>query len=139
MPTHSELRELAKTRLTDAETLLRERRFDAAAYMCGYVLEFALKACVCQRLRLGKYPESRLKGAFKTHDFDDLLMLAGLSESPTIDANPTLFSNWSLVAGWKPDWRYRSVGSVPKGEAEAMVRALREPPDGVLPWLMKRW
>ncbi len=140
MPTHSELRELAKTRLTDAETLLREGRFDAAAYMCGYVLELGLKACVCRRLGLSEYPgKRRLKGAFTTHNFEDLLLLAGLSEALTIHENPALFGKWSVVARWEPDWRYRRAGSVSRGDVDAMLKALREPPDGVLPWLMKRW
>jgi HEPN domain-containing protein len=54
----SDLKKLAQERLKDAEALLAAARYDAAAYTCGYVLEMALKACVCRRLREREYPES---------------------------------------------------------------------------------
>jgi HEPN domain-containing protein len=139
MPTHAELKELAETRLVDAEILFQEERYDAAAYMCGYLLELALKACICRRLDVREYPAGRLKSAFWTHNFDDLLLLAGLSEKLTADRVPELFSTWSIVAGWEPDWRYRRAGSVRREEAEEMLRALRDRPDGVLSWLRRGW
>jgi HEPN domain-containing protein len=64
---HRDLRDLVQERLNDAEALLAAGRYDAAAYMCGYVLEMALKACICRRLREREYPESALEGKFKTH------------------------------------------------------------------------
>jgi len=139
MATHDELKELSLQRLEDAQTLLSASRYDAAAYMCGYVLELALKACVCKRLRVPEYPEKELKGAFKTHDFDDLALLAGLRTEIDSRANPELFARWSTVAGWTPEWRYRPAGSVSKTDAWDMMKALEEKPHGVLRWLKRRW
>lgn len=139
MATHNELKELSLQRLEDARTLLSASRYDAAAYMCGYALELALKACVCRRLRVSEYPEKQLKGALKTHDFDDLALLAGLSNEIDSPSEPQLFANWSTAVGWKPEWRYRPVGSVSETHARAMMTALEEKPYGVLPWLKRRW
>ena len=139
MATHSELRELALQRLEDARTLLSASRYDAAAYMCGYVLELALKACVCRRLRVPEYPEKELKGVLKTHDFDDLALLAGLRTEIDLHENPELFASWSKVAGWKPEWRYRPAGSVSETVARDMMNALEDKPHGVLRWLKRRW
>jgi HEPN domain-containing protein len=136
---HSELKTLASARLKDAEVLLQAGRYDAAAYMCGYVLELALKACVCRRLAISEYPPERLKRDFKTHSFDDLLLLAGLSEKLTVAQDPVLFGMWSKVAGWEPDWRYRRPGSVTQNDAEGMLKALCDRRNGVLPWLRRRW
>jgi HEPN domain-containing protein len=136
---HTELRSLAETRLKDAQVLFKAGRYDAAAYMCGYVLELALKACVCKRLGISEYPPERLKREFKTHSFDDLLLLAGLSEKLTAARDPVLFGKWSQVAGWEPDWRYRRPGSVVRQDAEAMLGALCKRPDGLLAWLRRRW
>ncbi len=139
MPRHAELRKLAQARLDDAKVLFGAQRYDAAAYMCGYAVELALKACICRRLRLRDYPDAELKGAFKTHDFDDLALLAGLKETIDLGKNPTLFSNWSTAADWKPEWRYRSPGSTNNIDVENMLKALCDPSDGVLSWLKKRW
>lgn len=139
MPLHQELKDLAGARLRDAEILFDNGRNEAAAYMCGYVLEMALKACICRRLRVPEYPPKKLKRDFKTHDFDDLLLLAGLSEELTVLRNPALFTRWSIVANWKREWRYEAVGFMHRDAVRRMLEALRDSPDGVLPWLKKRW
>lgn len=53
------LRQVARQRLKDARTLLEGKRYDCAAYMCGYVVELALKARICRTLRWEGYPETR--------------------------------------------------------------------------------
>jgi HEPN domain-containing protein len=138
MPSRDEMRSLARARLEDAQVLCKARRYDAAAYMCGYALELALKACICRRLRLKDYPDKELKGAFKTHDFDDLKLLAGLDQLISPHANAQLFRNWSVLNDWRPEWRYRPVGSTSRADAEAMLSALCGPPNGVLRWLRAR-
>ncbi len=131
----SDLRELTRERLEDAVTLLRGGRPTAAAYMCGYALEMALKACVCRRLRLNEYPPRRLTKDFKTHNFDDLLLLAGLEDEVSGKKHKSL-AKWSVVARWNPEWRYSAPGSTTLKDAEDMIKVLR---DEVLPWLKKRW
>jgi hypothetical protein len=44
MPTRNDLKELAKLRLAEAETLYHAGYYDGATYLCGYAVEFALKA-----------------------------------------------------------------------------------------------
>ncbi len=139
MPTRKELQRLARERLRDAQILQHRGRHDAAAYMCGYVLELALKACICKTLQINDYPEKRLHGEFKTHGFDDLKLLAGFESEITAKRNPKLFANWSIVARWSPDWRYRPIGSVTESDADAILAALRKRQYGILPWLRKRW
>lgn len=108
---------------------------DAAAYFCGYVLEMALKACICRRLREKEYPEDALGGKFKTHRIDDLLLLAGLRNAVSL-ANESKLANWSVVSKWTPEWRYRTAGVNARETAEDMIRILRQE---VLPWLKSRW
>ena len=47
----AELRKIAKARLKDAEALLAAHRYDGAIYLCGYAVELALKARICQTLK----------------------------------------------------------------------------------------
>lgn len=58
MTTKTELRTLARARLKDADVLFAATRYDAATYLCGYAIELALKARICQTLRWTHFPET---------------------------------------------------------------------------------
>jgi HEPN domain-containing protein len=94
--------------LKEAEALFNAGCYDGCAYLCGYVVELALKAAICATLGIEKYPEkgSRLREALKTHDFDDLKLMAGMDMAFT--ASSALFANWSAASKWKPERRYEA-------------------------------
>ena len=100
MATRAELRKLAELRLKEAEALFAAACYDGCAYLCGYVVESVLKAAICATRGVNEYPESQLRGALRTHDFDDLRLLAGMKRSFT--SNQTLLSNWSVAASGSP-------------------------------------
>jgi HEPN domain-containing protein len=139
MPTRNELKELAKLRLKEAETLFDAGLYDGAVYVSGYVIEFALKARICKLLDISEYPSSgKLKSAYAVHDFDQLLLLSGLKEKINL-APVELYANWSITIPWSPEMRYKPKGSVSKDEAEQILNAIRDKPNGVLKWIMKYW
>jgi len=78
------LRQAARARIKDAEVLLTAKRYDGAAYICGYALELGLKARICRTLKWSGYPSTNKEFAnyrsFKTHDLDVLLHLSGIEE-----------------------------------------------------------
>ena len=119
------LRSVAAARLADAEVLLANSRFDGAGYICGYAVELALKARVCDVLNWQGYPENRSEFAnllsFKTHNLDVLLALAG-RENHIKQQN---FADWSIVAAWNPEARYQAIGGVSPADALAFVRATK--------------
>jgi HEPN domain-containing protein len=45
-----QLQNLARIRLKDAKALLGRKRWSGAYYLCGYVIECALKACILRHL-----------------------------------------------------------------------------------------
>jgi len=138
--TRQELQQLSKLRLTEAEGLCAKKLYDGSAYLCGYVVEFALKARICRLLKLSTYPESGEMGRlFKTHDFDVLKILAGLAGDISVSKNKALFDNWSIATSWKPEHRYSPKGSCDKKRAEEILASIRDVPDGVLTWLSRRW
>ncbi len=139
MATRSQLKALALLRLKEAEALYRHRLYDGCAYLCGYVVEMALKARICRVLRLQQYPpKGKTASIFKTHDFDELKLFAAL-ESDITAANTQLFANWSLATRWTPNQRYEPPGMINKKTALEVLQALRESPYGVLTWLKRRW
>lgn len=58
MTTITELRTLATARLTDSQVLFAGQRYDAAAYLCGYAIELALKARICKTLGWPNFPDT---------------------------------------------------------------------------------
>ncbi len=142
MPTRSELQQLSAIRLREAEALFEAALYDGSFYLCGYVVELALKACVCRHLGITEYPESEphLKGFFRTHDFRSLELVAGLrsSISEKRQASFAFDANWTLVTSWKPEDRYL-LNSKTQSQAHDMLEAIRSSPEGVLTWLSQQW
>jgi hypothetical protein len=134
------LRELALLRLQEAEVLFNTGLYDGCAYLCGYVVELALKARICASLGVNDYPEkgSRLRDAMKSHVLDDLGLLAGMGHDLT-SARPVLVANWSALIEWKPEWRYNPKGSYDRQSAQKLLNAVRSRPDGVLTCISARW
>lgn len=138
MPTRRELKELAVTRLREAEILFEARHYSGAAYLCGYVVELALKARICKLLGTEEYPDSgKLRGAFTVHDLEQLVFLAGLR--PKLHKGTALFANWAVAAPWKPEVRYTSPTQISRVEALEILEAIRHPKDGVLQWIKRFW
>ena len=108
--TIEELRAIAEARLKDAKVLFENQRTDGAGYVCGYAIELALKARICETLNWPGFPQKRSEfenfASFKTHKLDVLLSLSG--QEARIKAEH--FSDWSSVASWDPEARYKMVG-----------------------------
>ena len=75
MPDKATLNSNAKERLEDAQVLFDNQRYHGAVYLCGYAVEFALKARICDTLDVDPYPETERD--FKIHELDKLLLLSG--------------------------------------------------------------
>ncbi len=135
MATRQELQDLAQLRLREAEALFQVGLYDGCVYLCGYVVELALKACICATLAIDTYPDESF---FWSHSFDKLKLLAGLQRQITL-AQPELFQNWSIATEWKPEWRYQPAGKYVRADAERVIDAIKSNPDGVLRFLSGRW
>lgn len=122
---HKDIKSIAKARLKDAQVLLRGNRFEGAIYLCGYAIELALKARICQTLKWGGYPASNAEfndyKSFKTHDLDVLLHLSGIEDK----IKTKLFAEWSAIAQWSPESRYSVIGKATKVDASLMVTSTK--------------
>ena len=129
---------LAQTRLVEAETLFSSHHYSGAAYLCGYVVELALKARICRLLGTEEYPTTgKLKSAFAVHDLEQLLFLAGLEKK--LYESKAVFTNWSVALLWNPEYRYRPLDSFSQYGAQEILNAVRNPRNGVFPWIKKHW
>ncbi len=118
-----DLRKLAWERLKDARTLLKEKRYDGAVYLGGYVVEIALKARICKTLKWNHFPQTRNEfqglSSFKTHSLDILLRLSGAEGN----VKGTFLAEWSAVASWDPEARYSPIGTATKADAELLIES----------------
>ena len=119
-----DLRTIARARLRDARVLLRARRFDGAFYLCGYAVELALKARICQTLKWTGFPETSqdFKGlqSVKTHDLEVLLRFSGVESR----VKASHLAEWSVVLDWNPDKRYQAIGQSTPQQATDMVTSV---------------
>jgi hypothetical protein len=122
MLSFADLSSIARGRLKDAKALLARRRYDGAVYLCGYAVEIALKARIVRTLRWSDgFPEkgSEFTGlkSFQSHDLAVLLKLSGW-ETKIKSKHPV---DWSRVAQWDPESRYRPPGKLSEVEAKDMI------------------
>jgi len=118
-----ELQAIAQARLEDAKVLLANDRVDGAGYVCGYAVELALKARISRTLNWVGFPEKRAEFenllSFKTHKLDVLLALSGQEQRIKSDH----LIEWTAVATWDPEVRYKSVGKAQRPEVELMIQS----------------
>lgn len=125
MLTRRELKQIARARLKDAEVLFRANRYDGASYLCGYAVEVALKAKICETLKWQGFPSTNKEfknyQSFKTHSLDALLTLSGVEEK----VKKRYFAAWSVVADWDPEARYEPAGEVSEGDSRLMIESTK--------------
>src|SRR5918992_4827142 len=118
-----ELRRMAQARLEDAEALVRAGRYDGAIYICGYAVEMALKARICETLNWSGYPSTRSEfqnyQTFRTHDLNVLLRLSGVENRIRME----FVTEWQAVTDWDPEVRYQAVGTASQRNAMLMIEA----------------
>lgn len=106
-----EMKNLCIARLEDAKVLFNNSRYDGAFYVCGYVVEVALKISICQTLGWSGYPSIKKEfdglSSFKTHDLEILLHLSGRET----EIKEKHLSEWSVVVSWDPEIRYSAQNS----------------------------
>lgn len=117
-----DLNSIARGRLKDAKALLTAKRYDGAAYLCGYAVEIALKARIVKTLRWSDgFPEKGTEFAglqsFKSHDLRVLLKLSGWEAKIKLKYP----ADWSRVTQWDPESRYRPPGNLTHTEAREMI------------------
>jgi hypothetical protein len=132
--TLADLQAVYKDRLADAEVLFNSQRYASAIAMWFYALEICLKIAICRRLDLNELPK-----AFEIHDFQALLVVAGLRNRLGDPSAVLVKANWDNVTAYGPghinELRYSPSASWGKGQAEDYRTRLLTDADGVLPWI----
>lgn len=132
------LKKIALRRYKDSETLLKNRRYDAAIYLGGYTIELLLKFNISKFFGFNRgFPESNvdLKSynkkvvnnfnlvtnvrILKTHNLNTLVTYSGRET----DILAGSYTEWIEVSKWKPEMRY-SASMYFKKDAELFVKSV---------------
>jgi len=134
----NDLKEIAKIRLKEARTLLNNRNYDGAYYLCGYVIECALKACIAKQTKRYDFPNKRTVDESYTHNLTRLLKVAGLERYLDVEMrrNPKFALSWAVVKDWSEESRYEKHTSK---EAQDLRSAIVNKRNGVLKWIRHYW
>lgn len=132
------LKEIAHTRLRDANVLVRGKRYAGAYYVCGYVVECALKACIAKQTKNGDFPDKNTVNSSYTHNLMKLVRIAGLQTRLDAEAAAdTIFEqNWAIVKDWSENSRYWKHN---RQEARSLYEAIADNNHGVLRWISQYW
>lgn len=128
---------VAETRLSDAQALLKARRYDGAYYLAGYAVECALKACIAKATKRHDFPDKKFANKVHIHDLTELRALAGLDASMEREFHndPSLEVKWVVVKDWSEQSRYEVHGGK---KANDMVNAVADRA-GILTCIRKYW
>ena len=136
----SDFQKLAEMRIDDAKILLDQGKWSAAYYLAGYAVECGLKACIIASLKKSdNWPEPGFSNKCYTHDFNQLLNLAGLKDIQEAEAkaDPAFDKFWSFAKDWNEESRYEYATT--EYDAKEMYQAIADPAHGVLQWIRKQW
>jgi HEPN domain-containing protein len=133
-----DFREIAYIRLREAKVLLRNRQYSGAYYLCGYVVECALKACIAKQTRRYEFPDKKKGADSFTHDLKRLMELAGLEADLNAKAgsDAVFGGNWLILRDWSEQSRYKKWS---KSDAEVLYDAVTDAANGVFPWIQGYW
>jgi HEPN domain-containing protein len=131
-----QLQRLALRYSFDAQVLLDGGRWNSAYYLAGYAIECGLKALIARQVKAGTVPSRKFMGDFYSHDLNNLVKFARLSND--LDAaSPELRESWNLVVrNWSSEVRYDEYS---EELAREVLRAVNDPKHGVLQWLRTFW
>jgi HEPN domain-containing protein len=130
-----DLREIADSRLKEAELLGSQGYHGACVYLAGYSVECYLKYAICRQLDLDE-----LLALFSVHDLEGLLLCSGLDKQFRSNANVEenfrrVCSVWSMEG--TRSVRYRRPSEFTPEEAKEFLSYINDPAHGVVVWLKK--
>lgn len=152
MKSSEEIKQLAYERLSEAEILCNNEKYDGAFYLAGYSIELMLKAKVCEHFDIDNlfdetcqiYGIGEVRKALKTHDITVLLIFSGLfnklenaksTDKVLMQTYARLFATSGRCL-WNEQVRYQILGSQNAENVQALITLLQHEA-GVLQWIKK--
>lgn len=131
-------KQIANIRRKEAKTLLSNGNYDGAYYLCGYVVECGLKACIAKKTKKYDFPDRKTVKDSYNHDLEKLVGVAGLKQDLQIElsTNRKFAVNWAVVKDWEEVSRYKKQNDK---KARDLYSAITDRKNGVLKWIRRYW
>jgi HEPN domain-containing protein len=132
------LQAISRVRLGDARVLLQSGNYEGAYYLCGYVIECGLKACIAKQTKRYDFPDRKTVADSYTHDLARLVRISELelALNREIQADGVFSRYWTVVKDWSEDSRYQRRTAQ---EARDLYEAVSDRRHGVLRWIRRHW
>jgi HEPN domain-containing protein len=127
----SELRAMAISRLKDAEILVKNKRYDGAYYLAGYVVEYSLKAVIAKLIpqKVYGFPSTRedfnILSNLKEHNFEKLLEIIKPYKTDQASFKDKFKKEWGVILLWTPEIRYNIVNKITLQETELIIETCK--------------
>ncbi len=118
---------------------MHDGHYSGAYYLCGYLVEYALKACIAKQSRRYEFPrDPETVRKCCSHNFDNLVKAADLGQElkELIQKDDAFSDNWTVANEWSEQTRYEVIS---EPDARALYKAVNDPDHGVLQWLKSLW
>jgi HEPN domain-containing protein len=152
MKNSDEIKQLAYERLSEAQILCDNAKYDGAFYLAGYSIELMLKAKVCEHWGIPNlfdeayqaHSISEVRKAIKTHDIAVLLIFSGLKvkfetakgvNKVLMQTHARLFATSGRCL-WSEQVRYHPIGSQNAEDVQRLMILLQHE-EGLLKWIEK--
>jgi hypothetical protein len=135
----NDLKKLASIRLKEAKILLDNHMYDGAYYLCGYVVECGLKACIAKKTKKYDFPDFKTVENSYKHNLATLVGIAGLNQQlqQEIKKNPVFAVKWTIVKDWDVESRYQTNHNAL--QSSDLYSAISDKKEGVLKWIKLYW
>ncbi len=149
MATQSQLKKITETRIESFTNLIKAEDWFWAAYTMAMALECALKVMICKTLDLQEYPQKpeklKIVNFFWTHEFEQLLIISGLTQTLKSTNVPEMWQNWSnFVNEFPGSWTvlkydYERQQRFDKIKVESLYKNLLDPTYGLIIKIKEKW
>ncbi len=134
-----DFKQLSFIRLQEARVLLKNKNYEGAYYLCGYVIECAFKACIAKNTKRYDFPpDIKTVAAIYVHEPERLVKAAGLEMKlkDEMKRNRIFADNWGIVKDWRESSRYEKHNEI---KVRNFFAAVADKKHGVLKWLKQYW
>ena len=134
-----DLQDIARIRLKEARSLLKNGHYHGSYYLAGYAIECSLKACIAKNSKKYAFPDLKTVRDSYSHELMPLFKVAGLWTTFEKDMrnNNDLDINWITLKDWSPEKRYEK--SITEQEARGIYSAISNRQNGILQWIRQYW
>lgn len=155
MATREQLKKITEARIQSFTGLMQAEDWFWGSYTMAMALECALKAMTCKTLDIDAYPEypehpedfqkSKIVNFFCTHEFEQLLIISGLTKTLKSTEISEIYQSWSdftkeFTGNWsKLKYDFERQQQFDRIKVERLYKTLMDSSHGLITKIKEKW